>query len=105
LPSVISFVTAVQTVQAVQSPGSSRLRLRLRFDAAGDFWHSDQSYRQEPSLATFLYAHKLPMHGGDTEFADMHGAYESLPDDIKKRHRGAHGVSTSAASWAIRASR
>jgi len=58
--------------------------------AAGDFWHSDQSYRKEPSLATFLYAHKLPKQGGDTEFADMHGAYESLPDDIKKR-RGAYG--------------
>jgi taurine dioxygenase len=53
--------------------------------AAGDFWHSDQSYRRETSLATFLYARKLPKHGGDTEFADMHGAYEGLPDDIKKR--------------------
>jgi hypothetical protein len=42
--------------------------------AAGDVWHSDQSYRRETSLATFLYAHKLPKQGGDTEFADMHGA-------------------------------
>ena len=41
--------------------------------AAGDFWHSDQSYRRETSLATLLYAHKLPKQGGDTEFADMHG--------------------------------
>jgi alpha-ketoglutarate-dependent taurine dioxygenase len=72
--------------------------------AAGDFWHSDQSYRRETSLATFLYAHKLPKHGGDTEFADMHGAYESLSDDIKNASRGAW-VSTSAASWAIRVSR
>src|SRR5690242_7191623 len=60
--------------------------------AAGDFWHSDQSYRKEPSLATFLYAHKLPKQGGDTEFADMHGAYESLPDDIKKRIEGRMGI-------------
>ena len=60
--------------------------------AAGDFWHSDQSYRRETSLATFLYAHKLPKHGGDTEFADMHGAYESLPDDIKKRIDGRMGI-------------
>ena len=60
--------------------------------AAGDFWHSDQSYRQKTSLATFLYAHKLPKHGGDTEFADMQGAYESLPDDIKKRIDGRMGI-------------
>src|SRR5262245_66640749 len=46
--------------------------------AAGDFWHSDQSYRKEPSLATFLFANKLPKHGTDTEFTEMHGAYERL---------------------------
>ena len=44
--------------------------------AAVAFWHSDQSFCRETSLATLLYAHKLPKHGGDTEFADMHGAYE-----------------------------
>jgi taurine dioxygenase len=60
--------------------------------AAGDFWHSDQSTRQEPSLATFLYAHKLPKQGGDTEFADMHGAYENLPDEIKRRIEGRMGI-------------
>jgi len=60
--------------------------------AAGDFWHSDQSYRKQPSLATLLYAHKLPKHGGETEFADMHGAYENLPDDIKKRIDGRMGI-------------
>ncbi len=60
--------------------------------AAGDFWHSDQSYRKKPSLATFLYARKLPKHGGDTEFADIHGAYESLPDHIKKRIEGRMGI-------------
>ena len=60
--------------------------------AAGDFWHSDQSYRKTPSLATLLYAHKIPKIGGDTEFADMHGAYESLPEEIKKRIEGRMGI-------------
>jgi len=60
--------------------------------AAGDFWHSDQSYRKQPSLATLLYAHKIPKYGGDTEFADMHGAYEILPDEIKKRIEGRMGI-------------
>lgn len=60
--------------------------------AAGDFWHSDQSYRETPSLATLLYAHKLPKQGGDTEFADMHSAYENLPDFIKTRIEGRRGI-------------
>lgn len=60
--------------------------------AAGDFWHSDQSYKKEASLATLLFAHKLPKIGGDTEFADMHGAYDSLPDDIKGRIKGRIGI-------------
>jgi len=60
--------------------------------AAGDFWHSDQSYRTQPSLATMLYAHKIPKIGGDTEFADMHGAYERLPEEIKKLIAGRMGI-------------
>lgn len=60
--------------------------------AAGDFWHSDQSYRETPSLATLLYAHKLPKQGGDTEFADMLSAYENLPDFIKTRIEGRRGI-------------
>tara|TARA_Y100001936_G_scaffold254166_1_gene326171 strand:+ start:29859 stop:30734 length:876 start_codon:yes stop_codon:yes gene_type:complete len=64
--------------------------------AAGDYWHSDLSPNKTPGLATFLYARKLPSQGGDTEFADMHAVYESLPDTTKERIaslRGLHAVS------------
>jgi len=37
----------------------------------GDFWHSDSSHREHPSMATILYAVKNPGVGGDTEFANM----------------------------------
>ena len=62
----------------------------------GDFWHSDSSHRGKPSLATMLYAVKNPSQGGDTEFANMYAAYESLPDDMKRRVarlKGIHAVS------------
>jgi alpha-ketoglutarate-dependent taurine dioxygenase len=62
----------------------------------GDFWHSDSSHRDKPSMATMLYAVKNPSEGGDTEFANMYAAYEALPDDIKRRiagRRGIHAVS------------
>ena len=51
----------------------------------GDFWHSDSSHRDRPSMATLLYAVKNPKHGGDTEFADMVAAYGTLPGAMQAR--------------------
>ncbi len=46
-------------------------------------WHSDKSFRPEPSMATVLHAVVLPPDGGDTCFADMSAAYDALPDQDK----------------------
>ena len=35
----------------------------------------------EPPKATVLHAVKLPITGGDTQFVNMHAAYEDLPDE------------------------
>ncbi len=62
----------------------------------GDFWHSDLSHREFPSMATILFAVKNPRTGGDTEFADMVAAYETLADELKLRIaslKGVHAVS------------
>ena len=37
-------------------------------------WHTDKSFRPEPSLATILHAITMPPDGGDTCFADMYAA-------------------------------
>ena len=58
----------------------------------GDFWHSDSSHRERPSMATLLYAVKNPQTGGDTEFANMYAAYEALPEPMKRRIAGLKGV-------------
>jgi taurine dioxygenase len=56
---------------------------------AGRFWHSDLSYKREPSLLSALYAVEVPVHDGrvlgDTDFASTTAAYEALPDDMKQR--------------------
>ena len=49
-----------------------------------NFWHSDVTWREKPSLGSILKAVKVPAVGGDTLFANMVMAYELLPDDIKE---------------------
>ena len=49
----------------------------------GDTWHSDMSYAEMPPLGSILYAHEVPAHGGDTLFANMTLAYESLSPGLK----------------------
>jgi taurine dioxygenase len=52
---------------------------------AGKYWHSDLSYMAEPSLGSLLHAQVLPKDGGDTLFVNMHAAYDTLPEDEKRR--------------------
>jgi taurine dioxygenase len=51
---------------------------------APDRWHSDVTWRPEPSLGSILRAVKLPPLGGDTLWADMGKAYDLLDDDTKE---------------------
>ncbi len=48
-------------------------------------WHSDVTWRLEPSLGSILRCVTCPPVGGDTLFADMYAAYDSLSDDVKSR--------------------
>jgi taurine dioxygenase len=43
-------------------------------------WHTDKSFRPEPSLATILHAVTMPPDGGDTCFANMYAAYAALSE-------------------------
>ncbi|HSI51141.1 MAG TPA: TauD/TfdA family dioxygenase [Ideonella sp.] len=55
---------------------------------AGQYWHSDLSYKETPSLGSLLHAQELPSEGGDTLFANQHAAYDALPEDLKARIAG-----------------
>ncbi|SDG20101.1 MULTISPECIES: TauD/TfdA family dioxygenase [unclassified Duganella] len=56
---------------------------------AGHFWHSDLSYKVTPSLGSMLHAQELPAEGGDTLFANMHLAWETLPVALRNAVHGA----------------
>jgi len=51
----------------------------------GEGYHTDHSNAAEPPKATVLHAVQLPDHGGDTQFVNMHRAYETLPPATKAR--------------------
>lgn len=51
-------------------------------------YHSDVSWRLDPSLGSVLFCRETPDVGGDTIFVDMHAAYEGLPDRLKDAIRG-----------------
>ena len=49
----------------------------------GGGWHTDHSYDQVPAMGSILVARQLPPEGGDTLFANMYAAYETLDDETK----------------------
>jgi len=57
-----------------------------------NLWHSDVTWRQEPSLGSILRALEIPEVGGDTLFANMEDAYESLDDKTKQQIENLYAV-------------
>ncbi len=55
---------------------------------AGHFWHSDLSYVEVPSLGSMLHAQELPAEGGDTLFANMHLAWDTLDVHLRNQVAG-----------------
>lgn len=51
-------------------------------------FHSDQSYREQPSQGSMLHAITVPSAGGDTVFADCYAAYETLAPEVQQRLLG-----------------
>lgn len=62
----------------------------------GGIWHSDTAYLDEPPMASMLLAREIPPYGGDTLFANMYLAYETLSSGLKKLLEGLKAVNSSA---------
>lgn len=46
-------------------------------------WHADMTYQPVPPKAALLLAREIPPAGGNTYFANMYAAFDSLPADLK----------------------
>lgn len=54
----------------------------------GETFHTDHSNHPAPPKATTLFAVQLPPRGGDTQYVNMHLAYDELPEAMKRRING-----------------
>jgi alpha-ketoglutarate-dependent 2,4-dichlorophenoxyacetate dioxygenase len=53
---------------------------RRMFNLGNRLWHSDSSFRAKPAKYSILSARTVASQGGNTEFADMRVAYDTLDD-------------------------
>ena len=72
----------VSNLSASGNPLSLESRTRL-FNMGNMLWHSDSSFRAVPAKYSLLSARIVNPVGGNTEFADMRAAHDSLDADVK----------------------
>lgn len=68
------------------------LKKSERMGGYENLWHSDVTWRLEPSLGSVLLAREIPKVGGDTLFCDMYSAYEGLDDGVRASLDGLRAV-------------
>jgi len=51
-------------------------------------WHTDSSFYETPPGASILYSVEIPPIGGNTGFANMYVAHDTMPDALRERARG-----------------
>lgn len=61
----------------------------------GGVWHTDTAYLAKPPMGSVLYAKEIPESGGDTMFANLYLAYETLSESMKGMLAGRQALNSS----------
>ena len=70
----------------------------------GSGWHTDFTFQKKPPARTLLYALDVPPKGGDTLFANLQDAYESLSTDMQESLSRLRALHSSIRSYGPNAS-
>lgn len=68
----------------------------------GEQYHTDHSIEPAPPKATLLYGIDIPKGGGDTQFVNVHAAYDDLPAEMKKKIDSAWALHVYESRWSPR---
>lgn len=75
----------------------------LGLNDAGQGWHTDMSYSRDIALANVLHCQQVPHRNGkslgETQFRNMHAAYDDLPDALKHKLEGRTATHDFAKFW------
>jgi alpha-ketoglutarate-dependent 2,4-dichlorophenoxyacetate dioxygenase len=71
----VAFMTNVNEDGSFRDP-EARSQQFLR---ANQQWHSDSTFLEAPARISFLSGRRMPPEGGETQWADMQAAWQSLP--------------------------
>lgn len=104
----VAFMSRMGTIEnsRLLSPLSTRQEvmiisnIRLNGQTVGSLpdgelsFHFDRVHQKKPTRASALHAIEIPDQGGDTCFANMYTAYETLDSDIKQKIAGRNALNT-----------
>lgn len=74
-------ISNVDDLGGIASLGTKKMYSQL----ANQLWHSDSSFQDPPARYSMLYSITNPVEGGETEFADLRAAYDTLAEDLKQK--------------------
>jgi len=91
-------------VRSEQGPGAAWEEFIFRvsndsrkgYRGVGLYWHTDGYFHERPTAISLLRAVTVPLSGGDTCFANMGRAFETLPVDLREKVRALTAVSRPA---------
>ena len=63
-------------------------------------WHSDWIFQATPPSGTCLFGVQIPPMGGDTLYANQHGALDAMPADLRARLDGKMAVHSARGGYA-----
>jgi taurine dioxygenase len=66
--------------------------------ARNDYWHSDISHRPQPPSVSCLHSEIVPVGRGDTQFCNMHAAFQALSPELRRKLIGLEAIHSAKAS-------
>ncbi|HEV2056497.1 MAG TPA: TauD/TfdA family dioxygenase [Methylomirabilota bacterium] len=57
---------------------------RAIYNSGNRLWHTDSSFKRVPAMASLLSGREVPPEGGETEYADLRGAWDAVPAERKR---------------------